>query len=1218
MLVPDSEMSEATFNQLFISNDYALQKVSNYQFSEVFDDENMVCTEQINQITMSKDGEMYKAQLTNVQEDVKSLTDGKTYFSTMAGLPNEPYKTSDVEKQWNKTAPQDLTESISVVRGKWGSFVGVGVPDGSEDADGNISIPYKYGDVFNVKMANYYSDEESAIELDFQRRFTTAEAYSAISHRTELTDSIDCYRGDCFISMFTHRMHRNFIDPELPTNDKIVDPACWAKNYAVRCTATIVEATHSNLTSDNSGWYIPAPSDAKEAATSIALGILTGNIGILVQGIKRLKQSKERKDSATEQNNYANEIVQAFEVYTGKQQDKVYHWDPDEQQWYFIDEENDNKKVLVGPTYTSDTSLATFMKNNQIKKVNPKEQEANSGFNIKALFKADDKWDLRGLAALNRADVNAVGLGQWITFPICSAKNLAMRDVDYSNPTEQSAFNRKRSFFPLQAKDPHCPLRDSNIINHAASISIPHKHYYGMPNVPFIKQEYFTRVINSLRDSAASITNEFKVMLENAYRDYTKIHGSITKLMPLGTSILVVFQHGLGLLRLGDTMPKAQDATEYLPAEVVMLSTTYGSIWKDSVIQGDGYIYGVDSVAKAIWQVDNQGNPKVISTLKVEKFLIDNLEMSEFTLTPYVGRVNIKSHYNAFKHDVIFTYYNDIPKYHYELPAGYDDSIYSIDEDGYITKDDFRISKLGDYVKAKKIYDSWERGKSWSLCWSEPLQVFTTFYDWIPLESANIDNIWFSFDREAANELIEAEPQSLTSIISTNGIDLTTYTNEKYQKHLIDKAFSGYIPVVTNKSAYGTRLGFLSFPVTLVPGNLFGISFYIKGEPDSKVNIKFEDRGSSLYKYELDTTGDWQLFTTFLKTNDTYNLQDLYCSVDVAGHDVQLTGAIIKNLDEDKGTKLDEKLYNSWNLDVDKSTIKTESLAGEIKFIFRTDKISDDKYYYMRDLGNSLKLWKHGQAGVYDNQGKIKPTHWYGKQHEFNFEFIAREDAFHKIFTNLQMVSNKAEPHKFEFEVVGEVYDWHEHKQVIKWINDKAKENNQSLDYWYKIVLTTSYEDLHTMYDDFPEIFENKALKYRFQKLPYMKMEISNWTGTKGQPEYYMRDPRINKHSDNSSDTTLVFDERLNEFRVHTEQLGNNMRKYGRTRGNMEYLEDLWKVEIRPVAFRYAYMQGDELAFTQLQETRLRDKYIKIKVRYTGEDLAVIQAIGTMFDYSFA
>jgi hypothetical protein len=56
--------------------------------------------------------------------------------------------------------------------------------------------------------------------------------------------------------MFTHRVNRNFIDPELPTNTKIVNPECWSSNYAVRCTAQILPATRSTLGEDNDGWYI--------------------------------------------------------------------------------------------------------------------------------------------------------------------------------------------------------------------------------------------------------------------------------------------------------------------------------------------------------------------------------------------------------------------------------------------------------------------------------------------------------------------------------------------------------------------------------------------------------------------------------------------------------------------------------------------------------------------------------------------------------------------------------------------------------------------------------------------------------------------------------------------------------------------------------------------------------------------------------------------------
>ena len=36
------------------------------------------------------------------------------------------------------------------------------------------------------------------------------------------------------------------------------------------------------------------------------------------------------------------------------------------------------------------------------------------------------------------------------------------------------------------------------------------------------------------------------------------------------------------------------------------------------------------------------------------------------------------------------------------------------------------------------------------------------------------------------------------------------------------------------------------------------------------------------------------------------------------------------------------------------------------------------------------------------------------------------------------------------------------------------------------------------------------------------------------------------------------------------------------------------------------------------KETRIRDKYLRIKVRYTGNDLAIIYALRTMFTVSYA
>jgi hypothetical protein len=91
-------------------------------------------------------------------------------------------------------------------------------------------------------------------------------------------------------------------------------------------------------------------------------------------------------------------------------------------------------------------------------------------------------------------------------------------------------------------------------------------------------------------------------------------------------------------------------------------------MWKDSIIVTDVGVFGVDTVAKAIWKIIGQ-EVHIISTRRINKFLIDNIDLNETTKYPYVGKINIKSHYNKNKQDVIFTYYNDIP---YLTIDGYD------------------------------------------------------------------------------------------------------------------------------------------------------------------------------------------------------------------------------------------------------------------------------------------------------------------------------------------------------------------------------------------------------------------------------------------------------------------------------------------------------------------------------------------------------------------
>ena len=1319
LLVPDAELQEATYNQIFTSQEYALKREGNVGFQV---DENDMWWEFVkyDKDTTSDDSDFQLSKLTAVPKDTKMLTNGSDYFSTLAGSPEEASKTEDVEKKWNKTVPQDLTTSTTLVRGKWGYYVGL-----SNDS-------FNFGDIVSIKKAEFKKNPENQNLLEFQARFSDHSFYSPISPRynvSSIGDDCICAGGDCYPSLFTHRMMSNFIDPELPTNTKIVDPGCWAKNYAVRCTAEILSGTHSNLTGDSAGFYLPSPK-GNSAVVSLVFGILTGNIGTIIQAAKQLNEGPAK----LQQEEFANEIATAFEVYTGMPGTQSEEYDI----------EKYNNPIDAG-NYTENTGWQEVIEKGKIKKVTPAEQEqTSSGLNLKALFKSDDKWELHGVAQINRADINAVSFGQWITFPFRSSMNVALRDVDFNNVTEEASFNKKRGFYPLEPFDTTNKLHESNIINGATKKSVHKNTYAGYKTVPFIKQEYFNRIYWSKPNTSESFINSFRMVYSDQFKEYNKEFGTITKILPLQNNLFVVFDHGLGVLPIDRSIKNDAEASPYLasrnvlPAQVQTLSKDFGSMWKNSVLQTpEGMIYGVDTTAKKIWR-SNGGQVEFISDHKVTKFLNDYMPLSEFDHTAYQGHLDVKTHYNAFKHDVIFTFVKDIPKYIVsttteeelkkyiseirmlkEIPS----IVYTLtpsDSFGngliqitYVTESGTRGSITGE-IQSGKVYindvytgilldiESWEPGTVWSLCYNEVLGKWITFYDWYPVESCNVDNIYFSFDQEAVDDVYNG------STVLSCPLKLRTYKNSEvvdreYQisnKYFIDQTFSDAVHI------YKTQNGESVPPLGSDYTKYKYISMYVKwpddtpgSAPRAGSNTDPDAVQQSLPRVPM--LNNWYFMVFETKSFNMGRITSTTGSTEIAE---------IKQFNLDPKWKTWDEYYNSWNREA-------EHL----------------RYYDIRDYkGNRMYLWKHGQAGIYNNQGKIKPTNWYGKQHEFNFEFIAQDQApLQKIFNNLKIVSNKTKPYKFEYEIVGEGYEWWPYKPVVYWANENAGPGKDFPDLYaaYRYILNNPVDTIRYSYPDFPETeLEYRAQltnnPYQYKKLPYLEIETTDRKGRKDR-SYNTTDawdmyrpsqnklPRRDDYTLNTNETVIKYDEQLNEYRVHDEQLGHDMWKYGRVRGNMQYLEDFWNVEIRPLNFSWVYKGPEEsitiskrgsltpaatfskgnyqfgvavsdvtsititertskgnktTTFTDLaagrhalpftitedgssitmsistlgaarfsfnlqgenvnnylqflksekSETRHRDKYIKVKVRYSGEDLAIIAMINTMFDYSMA
>ena len=308
-------------------------------------------------------------------------------------------------------------------------------------------------------------------------------------------------------------------------------------------------------------------------------------------------------------------------------------------------------------------------------------------------------------ANINLGDVNAVQMGMWLTFMLRSSYNLNVRTIDKSHIDEMLMCGNPRSFYPNygQLADGNQKIPDSDQYNKGFTKSVSEKYYFEVPDVPYIKQEFQNRVVFSDIHINDAYKNGFRVIRTTNHKDYPMTYGSITKLIELKNALLIVFEHGIGMVSINN---QAEHSSKVL-SDLNIISDTYGSQWKDSIIKTPSGIYGVDTVAKKIWRV-KEGQIELISDFKVQEFLNQNISLSERELTPIIGVRNVKTFYNAFKHDVMFTFYDNAQG---------------------------------------------SQEKSWNLCWNEILGIFTTFYSWIPSEMQNIDNLPFSFDRDTVKAI---------------------------------------------------------------------------------------------------------------------------------------------------------------------------------------------------------------------------------------------------------------------------------------------------------------------------------------------------------------------------------------------------------------------------------------------------------------------------------
>lgn len=801
-------------------------------------------------------------------------------------------------------------------------------------------------------------------------------------------------------------------------------------------------------------------------------------------------------------------------------------------------------------------------------------------------------------AKINRGDVNAIQLGSWITFKVCSSYNLSIRSLDPSYPTEEGLTGLKRGFYPLQELSPAgaTKIPESSVINGGYSSTTSEKQAFTLPDVPYIKNRFDTRIMYSDISVGDAFKNGFRVFQMTHYRDYPRTYGGIMKMIELFGNILCIFEHGIALIPVNERAVAGEgsggnvfiNTSNVLPENPKMLSDTYGTQWPESVVQTPYFVYGVDTVGKKIWRT-NGDQFEIISDFKIQEFLNENITLSEREMTPIIGVRNVKGHYNAFKQDVMFTFYDDL---------------YGFEE------------------------------KVWNICYNEVMQKFITFYSWVPSYSANIDNIHFSFNRDTSKWISKlASSGSLST--SADGIVLSNVVIDDWE---------------TKDDMKLTKLGLVnrSLPNTQNTGLEIELTYEI-------VKDNF-----GMYKhFKIITEGEKQNKVSYLALKEDFEWTvpvvqlNLQCTIDY----LYSSESAPQDLDDYVAGWKDYVTYNAGLYQSSIAITKQEVLDNGVN----------------EGLNLTTDFWKHGQSGIIDIKDKIKPCYWYGKQHPFEYEFVVVDNpATHKIFENLQIVSNKAVPDSFHYEVVGESYEFHEDKKNM-YIRQEATKDF----YQYNgsdILYNRNFLDLRGKQRDILRNWKPTGQKVKSTMFPLYYARVDTFNEIE---DYYKGKTAPNKDYVNLSGSEIVYNEKLDEFRVWTHAKAADIKdpRIGRLRGNMNYQGDVWNIQINPIIFVQRnepawntakltketidkvpisvgnspipndlkgfditsetpvedYMPQDliDLGYgpedidtsdwwSGRKEARLRDKYIKIRVRYTGEELAIITALKTLYTISYA
>lgn len=187
---------------------------------------------------------------------------------------------------------------------------------------------------------------------------------------------------------------------------------------------------------------------------------------------------------------------------------------------------------------------------------------------------------------------------------------------------------------------------ESQAFNYGALKTYTDRNYITIVGqVPFLNTQFSTRVIYSELHINSGIENSFRNFLPSAYRDYSEEHGQITALRsaPTNSNFLVMVQEtGIAMLptNLRSILANQSNSTNgslYFEEngilgsieQIQQLTKQFGSKWLNSIVVTNGAVYGVDIDNTKIWKL-SQGI-EFISDMRVRSWLTQLKENYTYT-----------------------------------------------------------------------------------------------------------------------------------------------------------------------------------------------------------------------------------------------------------------------------------------------------------------------------------------------------------------------------------------------------------------------------------------------------------------------------------------------------------------------------------------------------------------------------------------------------------